>query len=522
MAFSRAGFLIYSGIMPLIKTFLTILFGYVLARKGRFTPAASRGASQVTMNISLPALIFSNIVPAFSAANVSAILPLLVSAFAYEGMGFVFGLIIREVCYVPRNFYQGLVVLTGMSNWGNLPTAVVLTVTQEPPFNPNTDPALGVSFVAIFILSYHLVFWVCGAAHSLSWDYLPNVPQGEAAERRVSWKEKPIGGWIARVLLGHTPVVPEVGPSSETEKAKETTSSDLGHALESNINMSDRHVDHDLSHAEPDTQLTPHISSVSVTSFRSRQTSASVLPSFRAQGTASSPYLPAELTVPPSTHPHPGSSTAQSTSPGLHESKSQIPRTLPPFLSRIFRPLSNAVTPITITLSVSLVIALIRPLKALFVDTTQAGGPNWKGPDGRPPLSFVIDTATLVGGITVPMALIVLGASFARLTIPRPLSRLPIPAMVLAGLAKMFFLPVIGIFMVQAMVNKGLIPRENKAERFVAMFLSGTPAAVNQLIVSQLYAPDGNVDTLSAFLLVQYILMFFSSAALTAVSLALL
>jgi auxin efflux carrier family protein len=327
---------------------------------------------------------------------------------------------------VPRNFYQGLVVLTGMSNWGNLrqyspphhtvsvskymhaATAVVLTVTQQPPFNPNTDPAcepisaflspsltdatlVGVSFVSIFILSFHLVFWVLGAAHSLSWDYLPDVPQGEAAERRVSWKEKPIGGWISRVLLGHTPVVSDVGPSSETEKAKETTSSDLGRARESGINLSDRHVDNDMPQAEPDAQLTTHISGLSATSFRSRQTTVSAVPSLRAQGTTSSPYLPAEL-APPSTHPPPESSTAQSTSHGLHESESQIPRLLPPFLSRIFRSLSKAVTPITMALSVSLVVALIKPLKALFVDTTQAGGPNWKGPDGRPPLSFVIDT----------------------------------------------------------------------------------------------------------------------------------
>ena len=63
---------------------------------------------------------------------------------------------------------------------------------------------MGVSFVSIFIVSYHLVFWVLGAAHSLSWDYLPGVPQGEEAERRCSWKEKPLGSLIvvSRVGIG--------------------------------------------------------------------------------------------------------------------------------------------------------------------------------------------------------------------------------------------------------------------------------------------------------------------------------
>lgn len=83
-----------------------------------------------------------------------------------------------------------------------------------------------------------------------------------------------------------------------------------------------------------------------------------------------------------------------------------------------------------------------------------------------------------MGGIAIPLALVLLGASFARLRIPRPLSRLPITAMVLVAAVKMFILPVIGVFMVQAMVHRGLIDKTSKAERFVAVFLSGTPAAV--------------------------------------------
>lgn len=86
--------------------------------------------------------------------------------------------------------------------------------------------------------------------------------------------------------------------------------------------------------------------------------------------------------------------------------------------------------------------------------------------------------ADFLGTIAVPLALILLGASFARLTVPRPLSRLPIPAMVAVALAKMLIMPVIGVFMVLGMVKGGLINENSKVEKFVAMFLSGTPAAV--------------------------------------------
>lgn len=53
-------------------------------------------------------------------SNVSAIGPLALVAVIYVIIGFTFGILIREFCYVPRNFWQGLVVATGMSNWGNL------------------------------------------------------------------------------------------------------------------------------------------------------------------------------------------------------------------------------------------------------------------------------------------------------------------------------------------------------------------------------------------------------------------
>ena len=35
-------------------------------------------------------------------------------------IGLLCGLVIREVCYVPRNFWQGIVVATGLSNWSSL------------------------------------------------------------------------------------------------------------------------------------------------------------------------------------------------------------------------------------------------------------------------------------------------------------------------------------------------------------------------------------------------------------------
>jgi soluble lytic murein transglycosylase-like protein len=49
-----------------------------------------------------------------------------------------------------------------VSNWGNLPTAVVQTMAREAPFDPATDVDLGVAYIAIFILLMNSVFFALG------------------------------------------------------------------------------------------------------------------------------------------------------------------------------------------------------------------------------------------------------------------------------------------------------------------------------------------------------------------------
>ena len=48
-------------------------------------------------------------------------------------------LILRTVFWVPRNFQWGILICGTMSNWGNLPTAIVQSVSQKAPFEPATD-----------------------------------------------------------------------------------------------------------------------------------------------------------------------------------------------------------------------------------------------------------------------------------------------------------------------------------------------------------------------------------------------
>lgn len=234
---------------------------------------------------------------------------------------------------------------------------------------------VGVSFVSIFIVSYHLVFWVGGAARSLSWDYLPGVPQGREAERHFTWKEKPIGGLIARYIL-RIDTSSESAPSSEKTEVESISEKTLEKTEDVEAQAQDMAVQptvEDLAYDnDPDIQLARRTSRLSVTSHRSRHSST-------VHGVSSSqPPVPPPL---------------QSEHPDLPDA--QPP---PPFLARLkhtLRPLSAAVTPITCSLALALPIALIVDLKALFVNVQDQGGPYLHGPDGNPPLAFIMDTGNL-------------------------------------------------------------------------------------------------------------------------------
>ncbi len=357
---------------------------------------------------------------------------------------------------------------------------------------------MGVSYVSIFIVAYYIVFFMLGAAHSISWDYLPRIPQGEAAERHVCWKEKPIGNFFARRIL-HQDVkctfdLSITRPQDEemlSEKVNQKTPA-KGEATE--IPSSEPDLEAVVQpNVDPDVQLVRKTSRLSTDPVQEQPRHASIS------------YAPAVSSpVPPVPPPTPAQSVRKVNARSITSRSATLNTpTLPQKIVRLFRPLSAVVTPVTIALVISLPISLINPLKALFVDISDISSYSFKGPDGRPPLAFLIDTgasstvrnaalfiallfwdfpANFIGSIAVPLALILLGASFARLRIPRPLSRLPIMAMLLSTLAKMVVLPVIGVFLVQAMTASGFVDRDAKVLRFVMIFLSCTPTAVKWVI----------------------------------------
>lgn len=190
-------------------------------------------------------------------------------------------------------------------------------------------------------------------------------------------------------------------------------------------------------------------------------------------------------------------------------------------VARVTAVVQGLITPITIAMLIALIVAVVRPLKSLFVAMPNSPTPN--APDGQPALAFIMDTATFLGGGAVPLGLTCLGSALAGLKVPRSeWHTLPFGAITSLAVGKLLIMPVLGVLIVNAFVHVGFIDPDDKVLQFVCIFMACVPTSTTQVFLTQMYSPDGTADHVSAFLLPQYAIMFASMSAVTAYTLQLL
>jgi hypothetical protein len=119
------------------------------------------------------------------------------------------------------------------------------------------------------------------------------------------------------------------------------------------------------------------------------------------------------------------------------------------FIKGLFNPMS-------ISIYASIPISLVPDLKALFVPVPSVNMPP--APDGQPPLAFIQDIATFIGAASVPIGLICLGSSLARLKVPMNQWRtLPVSAIMWMAVGKLIISPVLGVLICKGLLQAGVL-----------------------------------------------------------------
>ncbi|WWC59694.1 uncharacterized protein I303_102256 [Kwoniella dejecticola CBS 10117] len=547
---TETGAIIYKAFAPTIKMMICIGLGVVLTKRCNFQPMNAKGVSILSLNISLPLLIFGSMVSAFTSDNIKAFGPLIMVAIIYQIIGLLFALITRELFYVPKDFQYGILVMGVLSNWGNLPTAVVQTLAKGSPFDPATDVELGVAYIAVFVLVMTVTLFPLGMHKMCAWDFREdNLLRPDPLPIKERWAKRfhSLRGLSRRSKIKaddeeqgekrsqsddtlHAPVsVPGVDPGTTSTPKSDTEYHKSAKRTSSSEAVDDTEESGDV--VAPDLIYRARFAGgADMSRKRSRASS------FHSMMESTRPIPPtapleasgiAEPCQDPSLNPHSlapvcshhGGETYNyhhlaTPAPSIHSPKK-------PLKQRIWKWLEPFMTPFMAAIILGIICSVVRPVKALLVPVdgwSVSRIPN--APNDEPPLSFIMDTATFLGGISIPGGLVLLGASFGRLKLPNKWSDIPFAAITAMTVFKMVITPLIGIFFVEGLRDHTtLYPREDKMRIFVAILLSGTPSSVNQLVITQLYNPNGTADTLSTFLALQYIMMPILSTALAAIAL---
>ncbi|KAL0579988.1 Protein M3 [Marasmius crinis-equi] len=441
-------------------------------------------------------------VPAFNSENIGALGPLILVASIYEILGVLIAWIVKQFFWVPHRFRYGILVAGGWGNVGDLPTSVIMSITGGLPFDGTHDQTLSVAYISVFILVYMMSLFPMGAHLWVAKDFVG--PDVEADEVREAMRIKRRAMFSSVLGLRRRRSCPEKQKDPETQDSAEPKP--IGH-------------EETILRNGPRPRHAKHVS------FHDDAATTTAVPT---EG-VNSPPLTEKLVSPAPTVTATAENAAQDFNPGTRDEERPLPSSpiakllhRHPRLDRLYRTLKVSIksmlTPASLAILLAFPIALIPPLKGLFVSTPGAGIPN--APDNQPPLAFFLDFTQFMGAASVPLGLIGLGSALARLHVPRDQWRtLPLGAIFSLAIGKMLISPVLGVLITQGLVRGGVIDSNDKVLIFVCMFFSCLPTATTQVFLTQVYSGTGSAEHLSPFLIPQYFLMLFSMTGLTAYAL---
>ncbi|KAF8132747.1 auxin efflux carrier [Boletus edulis] len=452
------GELIWVSAQPLIRLFICVAAGFVIAKAGFLPPLAARSAGQIILNITLPSLLFSRIIPAFNSSNVSALGPLILVALLYQAIGIVMSWIIKQSFWVPHRFRYGILVAGGWGNVGDIPNSVMLSLTAAAPFNGTSDQNLAVAYIAVFVLIFTITLFPLGGTHWVMMDFQGPDMIDEDVQEQLKIKQKYLGTAIERTVISLRGLFYQKRSQAENSDYVDEKAVTSAHRLSDPPSPpSDVHDDH-----------------------------KTIVP--ESPETKSEPATP-------------------------------LYRRLARFGYRF---LQTLISPCSLSIIIAFIISIVPVLKALFVPDVPGvdmpTAPDGQAPLAiiLNTTTFIGGASIPLGLMTLGSALARMEVPGGRLR------SLPLGAIGALAIARLVIMPILGVLITQGLTHAGLLNAEDNVLRFVCIFVSCLPTATTQVFLTQVYSGTGDAQHLSVFLIPQYILMFVTMTALTAYTLQLL
>lgn len=436
---------IYIAIKPLFKIYLSAGTGFLLAKQKILTLDGSRVISQIVLTYLVPCLFFHNIVASLKDTDIKIMGVIILTGYIYYAAGALCGLILKMLNPVPKMWVGGLFMACIFNNSGDLPIAYVQTIGNGSMFS-STWANKGVAYCVIFNVVFISAMFNFGGQHLIFFDQ-------------------------KRFLRDLNPEPAHDESSIDHEKLEVSSLEGTPQPL---------NPDHVRFNAAGD--------AVSVTGYGRRfSKSSQFLPNLEAD----------------SERARQPTARFKNLKNGWKRFKSRnmTTRIIGEFIENMKRPQS-------MTLIVALAIAMIPWTRRLFVDDPDqhvSGIPN--APDGRPPLDFIMDFTGFFGNAQVPLGLMLLGGTIARLKV-RGLPAKFWRTIVGLVLFKLVILPIIAIAFVEELRRVHWIDHDDPMAPIVLIASSSTPSATIQIYITALVFgadyEEGPLNCLAVVLIAQY------------------
>lgn len=519
---------IYAAVKPIFKIYFIVAMGFYLARRNILTVSTCRDISDLIVTAIMPCLIFYNIVLYLKSSDIKFIGIVFFEGTMLFSVGALLALATHYVCKLPKQWLGGLISVGLFPNISDLPIAYLQTLATTGDLFSTADGNKGVAYVCIFLASQVFYQFSLGLYKLIRYDFRDQLDDEEAAPASPQASDADTGESKGS---GETPNEACASAHAGAYTNDVDADVDVGDItdlllLDSNESRvsARRTVRSAVSASQQHNQFLEKAESHHLGTSRPRASTLSPTTSHalnpQALRTADLRMMPSQ-DISDVIHEYSEFDRLRS-----HEVRRLVtltsecgvaavgsPVAAPPGRLRragrhVVGVLKNFLMPNSMSLIISLAIAMAPPLKALFV-ASAFDMPN--APDKKPPLSFVIDTTSYVGAASVPLGLLVLGATIARLKVTSMPPGFWKTALMITA-CRLVVLPVFGIGLVKGLKTAGWFG-DDKLIQFVSVLEYGLPNATALVYFTAFYtdptAPDHlQMDCLAICLIAQYSVLF--------------
>lgn len=562
------GQVIYTAVKPIFKIYFIIAIGYWLAKRNILNVATCRDISDTIVTAILPCLVFQNVVGNLKSSDIKNLGIIFFTAFLLFGFGLLLAFIISIITRSPKRWFGGLLSVGLFPNISDLPIAYVQTLTNGGGIFTSAEGDKGVAYICIFLAAQALVQFSFGLYELVEWDFREELKDEEKHVSKGSSEGKYASNSSSNSPRNSYGVLNNDDSNNNDSNNDDSNNDDSGnsHYNEKNSTTSNSqrpdlddiqsyNDDLSISSSIEDGELPPpteigtgigssayryhqkHTNSDYETALQSlnrrvsrnrRKDSITTVTSNNLLQPSRSKDLRSlksqdmhdvinEYSEYDSMREHnnvariitTGSDAGGSNIVTHTSNTTQLGSRLKALIKKRFIILAkNLISPVSATLIISLAIAMAPPLKALFVKST-FNMPD--APDKLPPLSFVMDITSYIGAAAVPLGLLLLGATIARLqvkTMPKGFWKTAVGIV----LARLVILPIIGVGLTTGLDKAGWYEGD-KLLRFICVLEYGNPNATSLIYFTAFYTDPNSsehlqMDCLAACLIFQYAVLF--------------